>query len=64
MPIPDYQTRMLPLLKLTGDAKEHSLREAIDALADEFRLIMRGESFCLAASRQCSTTGSAGQERT
>lgn len=38
MAIPDYQTIMLPLLKLTGDEKEHTLREAIDRLASEFRL--------------------------
>jgi restriction system protein len=38
MAIPDYQTIMLPLLKFLGDEKEHSLREAIDALADQFHL--------------------------
>jgi len=30
MPIPDYQSIMLPLLKFAGDKKEHSIREAID----------------------------------
>lgn len=38
MPIPDYQTVMLPLLQHAGDRQEHSLRETIDALADAFRL--------------------------
>ena len=38
MAIPDYQTRMLPLLQFAGDRQEHSLREAIDALADVFNL--------------------------
>ena len=38
MPIPDYQTLMLPLLRFAGDGREHSLREAIDKLADEFKL--------------------------
>ena len=38
MAIPDYQTIMLPLLKLAGDEKEHTLREAIDRLASEFKL--------------------------
>jgi len=38
MPIPDYQSIMLPLLKYAKDQKEHSLREAIEALADEFTL--------------------------
>lgn len=38
MPIPDYQTLMLPLLRLTGDGTEHAFREAVDRLADEFSL--------------------------
>ena len=38
MPIPDYQAIMLPLLKLSGDGKEHTLREAMDALAQFFKL--------------------------
>ena len=36
--IPDYQTIMLPLLKLCADGKEHSLREATEKLAIEFKL--------------------------
>lgn len=38
MPIPDYQAIMLPLLQFAGDGKEHSLREALEALAKQFRL--------------------------
>lgn len=38
MSIPDYQTIMLPLLILAADGKEHSLREATDILAEQFRL--------------------------
>ncbi|HET7087787.1 MAG TPA: winged helix-turn-helix domain-containing protein, partial [Anaerolineae bacterium] len=38
MAIPDYQSIMLPLLKYASDGKEHSLRETIEALADEFQL--------------------------
>lgn len=38
MAIPDYQSIMLPLLKYVKDRQEHSLREAIDALAGEFKL--------------------------
>jgi len=38
MAIPDYQTIMLPLLKFAGDNQEHSLRDAVDYLADEFEL--------------------------
>jgi restriction system protein len=38
MSIPDYQSIMLPLLKLTADKQEHSLRETIETLADKFKL--------------------------
>src|SRR3989344_5386874 len=38
MAIPDYQTIMLPLLKIAGDKKEHSIREAIDYIGDLFKL--------------------------
>ena len=38
MAIPDYQSVMLPLLKFAGDQEEHSLRQAIDTLAQEFGL--------------------------
>jgi restriction system protein len=38
MAIPDYQAIMLPLLRFAGDGAEHSLREAIESLADEFKL--------------------------
>lgn len=38
MAIPGYQDLMLPLLKLVSDGKEHSLREIIERLAEEFNL--------------------------
>lgn len=38
MPIPDYQSIMLPLLKYVADGEEHSLREAVESLGDEFQL--------------------------
>lgn len=38
MSIPDYQSIMLPLLRYSEDQKEHSLREAIEILADKFHL--------------------------
>ena len=36
--IPDFQSLMLPLVRYAADGKEYSLREAIEALADEFHL--------------------------
>lgn len=38
MPIPDYQTLMLPVLKLAADGQEHKFSEAIEQLAVEFGL--------------------------
>lgn len=38
MAIPDYQSIMLPLLRFASDEKEHSLRESIEALSNEFCL--------------------------
>ena len=36
--IPDYQSLMLPVLKLAADGREHKFSQAVEALADEFRL--------------------------
>lgn len=38
MGVPDYQTFMRPLLMLSADGEEHSIRDAINELADQFRL--------------------------
>lgn len=38
MAIPDFQTIMLPVLKFTGDKKEHSTRETINYISDLFKL--------------------------
>jgi restriction system protein len=38
MPVPDFQSFMLPLLKLAGDGNEHTISEAIEKLADSFGL--------------------------
>lgn len=38
MPVPDFQTVMLPLVRYARDGQEHVLAKAIEALADEFKL--------------------------
>jgi restriction system protein len=38
MPVPDYQTLMLPLLRLTADSQEHTLAQAVEVLAQQFDL--------------------------
>ncbi len=38
MAVPDYQTVMLPLLRLAASAPEHRFRDAVESLAREFSL--------------------------
>jgi restriction system protein len=38
MPIPDYQTCMLPLLRYAADGEVHQLKDAVQRLAQEFKL--------------------------
>jgi len=38
MPVPDFQSLMLPLLKITGDGNEHSTSEVIETLAQQYEL--------------------------
>lgn len=38
MAIPDYQTLMLPVLKLAADGSEHKFSQAVEQLANEFEL--------------------------
>ena len=55
---------MLPLLRLAGDRKEHSLREAIDSLADEFSLTADERKQLLASGQQEVFTNRVGWART
>ena len=38
MAIPDYQTLMLPVLKLAADGAEHKFSHAVELLVEEFSL--------------------------
>jgi restriction system protein len=38
VPIPDYQSIMLPLLKLAADGQEHLFKTTVEELADQFGL--------------------------
>jgi len=62
MPIPDYQTLMLPLLKLAGDGAVHSKRDTVPELASQFGLSEEEQKELLpAANRRFLTIGSAGR---
>lgn len=52
MPIPDYQTVMLPLLRFAADQQEHSNREAIEALSQHFSLTEDERRELLPSGRQ------------
>lgn len=38
MPIPDFQSLMLPLLKVVADGREYCLRDVVELLAQEYQL--------------------------
>lgn len=52
MPIPDYQTLMLPLLRFASDDADHTTREAVGELAAEFKLTQDERSQLLASGQQ------------
>lgn len=64
MAIPDYQSIMLPLLKFLKDKKEHSLREAIDTLADQFHLKAEERRELLPSGNQAIFNNRVGWART
>ena len=64
MTIPDYQSIMLPLLKLVGDGKEHSLRETIETLSEEFSLSDEERRELLPSGRQPTFDNRVGWART
>lgn len=50
--IPDYQTLMLPLLKLVSDGQEHKYRDIIENLATEFEVTDEERKELLASGAQ------------
>jgi len=54
MPVPDYQSIMLPLLRLAGDGRDHSLSQARGVLADEFGLTEQERRELLPSGRQAT----------
>jgi restriction system protein len=52
MAVPDFQSLMLPLLRVAADGKEHSLAEAREKLADDFKLSHEDREELLPSGRQ------------
>ena len=64
MSIPDYQSILLPLLKLAQDGKEHSLRASADVIADGFNLTPEERTQLLPSGNQTVFFNRAGWART
>jgi restriction system protein len=62
--IPDYQTVMLPLLRLAADGQELSLRGSIERLADEFGLSEDERKELLPSGSQATFDNRVGWART
>jgi restriction system protein len=52
MSVPDFQTLMLPLLKITGDGNEHTNSEVTETLAQQFGLTETDRDELLPSGRQ------------
>lgn len=52
MAIPDFQTVMLPLIRLSSDGRERAMAEALNQLADEFNLSVDEREELLPSGRQ------------
>ena len=64
MAIPDYQTLMLPLLRLAQDQQEHKFRDTVDTLAQEFKLSDEERSELLPSGSQFVFSNRVGWART
>jgi restriction system protein len=56
MPVPDFQSLMLPLLRIAADGKEHPLSVAREPLAREFKLTESDQQELLPSGRQSKFT--------
>jgi restriction system protein len=64
MAIPDYQSIMLPLLQFAADGKEHSVHEAVQSLAEKFKLTEEDREELLPSGQQCVFDNRVGWART
>jgi len=64
MTIPDFQTIMLPLMQFASDKQEHSLRETIENLAEQFSLTKEERKTLLPSGRQSTFDNRVGWSRT
>jgi restriction system protein len=62
--IPDFQTIMLPLLKILQDGKEHALRDIISEISDQFTLTEEERVQLLPSANQTMISNRVGWART
>ena len=60
MAIPDYQSIMLPLRRLASDGNEHTLREAVEGLAEKFKLTEEERKELLPSGSQFTSSNRVG----
>lgn len=53
MPIPDYQSLMLPVLRAAVDSEEHRFRDVVTLLAEQFHLTEAERSACVPSGTMC-----------
>ncbi len=64
MAIPDYQSIMLPLLRLAGDGETHQFRATVEALAQQFNLSETERKELLPSGKQATFDNRVGCART
>jgi restriction system protein len=64
MPVPDFQTIMLPLLRCFSDGQEHSTQELLNKLAEEFSLTKEELNALLPSGKQTIFYNRVGWART
>ena len=52
MAIPDFQSVMLPMVKILGDGQERTMREVTDQLAESFQLTDKEREELLPSGQQ------------
>ena len=64
MAVPDFQTIMLPLLKIAGDGEEHYIHDAVNELAQYFELTEEEKTKLLPSGQQPAFYNRVGWART
>jgi len=64
MSVPDFESLMLPLLRIAADGQEHRLSETIEALAQELHLGEDDRNELLPSGRQAKFDNRVGWART